>query len=145
MNNTTFIVRAAHWPEEMAALRLVRNRVFVEEQKVPVALEWDDKDTHALHLIALDHANRPIGTVRLLRTGQIGRMAVLPEWRGKGVGKALLSKLLAETRRDNDIALYLNAQLQVVKFYAQFGFIARGELFREAGILHQRMEISTDD
>jgi len=141
MNHPLFTARSANWPDDIPALRLVRTRVFINEQKVPETLEWDNDDPIALHFLAEDESGQPIGTARLLQTGQIGRMAVLKKWRGRGVGNALLSRVLAQITLDQYPSPFLNAQVQVVGFYSRFGFVPQGEPFSEAGILHQRMEI----
>ena len=134
-----FSIRRARWPEDETRLKQVRENVFVKEQRVPVELEWDGEDAEAVHLLALDAAQHPIGTARLLPSGQIGRMAVLKEWRNQGVGRALLNRLLAEAKQSDYPELFLNAQLTALAFYAQQGFQPEGEVFHEAGIPHQRM------
>ncbi len=134
-----YFVRRADWGVDRVALRAVRDLVFVEEQGVPLALEHDDEDATAFHLLAEDRDGSTIGTGRLLATGQIGRMAVVPRWRNRGVGRALLSALLAEAEA-RGIAPFLNAQHTAVRFYAGFGFEATGPEFLEAGIRHRRME-----
>jgi predicted GNAT family N-acyltransferase len=140
-----FSVRIAHWPQDQALLRQVRQQVFIEEQLVPEALEWDGTDDAALHLLALDEAGRPIGTARLLPSGQIGRMAVLRPWRRRGVGSALLRRLLDEAAQGSWPKLFLNAQLTALPFYTRHGFSSEGEIFEEAGIPHRRMTRSTCD
>ncbi len=145
MSNSLFTVHTAHWLDETPALRLVRSQVFVAEQKVPEKLEWDDDDQDALHFLAEDGAGQPIGTARLLQTGQIGRMAILKPWRGRGVGDALLSQVLEHIVQAEYPAPFLNAQVQVMDFYSRFGFVAKGEPFLEAGIAHQRMEFPSSE
>jgi predicted GNAT family N-acyltransferase len=140
-----FSIRLAHWPADQALLRQVREKVFIEEQRVPAELEWDNTDSDALHLLALDGEQRPIGTARLLLSGQIGRMAVLEPWRRRGVGSALLRRLLAESTKGDYPELFLNAQLSALPFYEKLGFRARGEVFHEAGIPHRRMLRRTPD
>ncbi|HDK37659.1 MAG TPA: GNAT family N-acetyltransferase, partial [Thiolapillus brandeum] len=93
MTEASFSIRLANWHQDAEALSLVRKKVFVEEQQVPVELEWDGQDPQCLHLLAEDAGGNPIGTGRLLPDGHIGRMAVLKEWRGKGIGFALLRQL----------------------------------------------------
>lgn len=139
MADPGFRVAQARWPAEHDAIARIREAVFVREQGVPLALEWDGKDGRAIHLLARDAAGQPIGTARLLPDGQIGRMAVLPAWRGRGVGTELLkeSLVLAETR--GIAAVFLNAQVQVRGFYERLGFVATGGVFSEAGIPHVRM------
>jgi predicted GNAT family N-acyltransferase len=131
-------VRAADWNDDRAALRSVREQVFVHEQAVPIELEWDEFDPLCLHVLA-EAAGQAIGTGRLLPDGHIGRMAVLKSWRGRGVGSALLDALL-RLARDRGIArVRLNAQSGAVAFYRRHGFAAEGEEFIEAGITHRSM------
>jgi predicted GNAT family N-acyltransferase len=138
MTEPAFAVRIADWHRDAGALRSVRRVVFIEEQKVPEHLEWDGLDATAVHAIA-EHAGTPIGTARLLADGQVGRMAVLPEWRGRGVGTALLRLIAAQESAPGMPDLWLNAQLHAVPFYRKLGFNAEGESFMEAGIPHRRM------
>lgn len=139
-----FKVRRADWSLDRDALRLVRQRVFIEEQAVPVGMEWDDKDEQAVQLLALDADNHPIGTARLLPTGQIGRMAVLPQWRHLGVGGALLSQALDIARAEDLPRPFLNAQSSALPFYERKGFVPVGEGFQEAGIPHYKMILGNE-
>ncbi|HKJ10590.1 MAG TPA: GNAT family N-acetyltransferase [Gammaproteobacteria bacterium] len=135
-----FHVRLADWAQDRAQLQAVREAVFVREQNIPAELEWDEAvDRTCIHVLALDHANRPIGTARLKPDGQIGRMAVLAPWRRRGVGRTLLDALLAVAREHRIDALWLNAQAHTMGFYIQLGFRPTGEPFHEAGIVHRRM------
>src|SRR5690242_3585877 len=93
-----FTIRLMPWREALPLARRVREKVFIEEQKVPRELEWDDWDERSDHVLACDPGGEPIGTARLLPDGRIGRMAVLAHWRGKGVGAALLLALLERAR-----------------------------------------------
>ncbi|MBA1444036.1 MAG: GNAT family N-acetyltransferase [Chromatiales bacterium] len=140
MIKLAFQIRIAHWSEDQVLLKQVREIVFVHEQHVPPTLEWDGLDEDALHLLAVEPGTgEPIGTSRLLRTGQIGRMAVIRSWRGRGVGKALLQKLLVIADQNSYPGLFLNAQSTALSFYAQHGFVAEGDEFMDAGIPHRRM------
>ncbi|HMZ77178.1 MAG TPA: GNAT family N-acetyltransferase, partial [Rhodocyclaceae bacterium] len=76
---------------------------------------------------------------RLLPDGHVGRMAVLPAWRGRGVGRAVLTALMAEARRRGLSRLVLHAQTHAEGFYAGFGFVAEGEVFDDAGLPHRTM------
>lgn len=136
----TFAVRIAQWEADAAALRAIRHAVFVLEQHVPEALEWDGIDGQCVHTIAEDASGQPIGCGRLLPDGHIGRMAVLGAWRGRGVGAALLARLVEVAQQRGDAKLMLNAQLHALAFYARFGFSPVGEAFDEAGIAHLAME-----
>ncbi len=139
--DSPFTVRLFDWPEARRFARPVRERVFVEEQNVPRELEWDDRDASALHAVAFDERERAIGTARLLNDGHIGRMAVLPEWRRRGVGRALASELIRRARTNGLAEVVLNAQLQAEPFYRSLGFAPRGPVFEEAGIPHREMAL----
>ena len=136
-----FIVRPAGWRTSHHALHALRRIVFIEEQQVPEALEWDDDDERSRHVLALSVHGEPIGTGRLLPDGHIGRMAVLREWRGKGVGSAILRALLDLARQDGLHLIRLNAQTHALGFYARHGFTIVGDEFIEAGIPHREMQL----
>ena len=138
-DDTRFTVRVAHWDRDLELLRAIRVAVFVVEQNVPEELEWDGIDPACVHVLAQDRTGTPIGCGRLLPDGHIGRMAVLSEWRGAGVGAAMLNRLIELARARGDREVLLNAQTHAVPFYARFGFVAEGPEFDEAGIAHRVM------
>ena len=135
----SFTVRFANWQADGPALRAIRETVFIHEQHVPVELEWDEFDAVCLHILAVDSAGNPIGTARLLPDGHIGRMAVLKEWRGRGVGGVLLQRLLEKAKKRHLRLAIVNAQTYAAGFYTRFGFRTVGEEFIDAGIPHVRM------
>lgn len=135
-----FRVRLADWRADEVKLKSVRFDVFCLEQSVPEALEWDGIDPRCRHVLAEDEAGRAIGCGRLLPDGHIGRVAVRPEWRGQGVGSALLERLIALASGRGDAKVRLNAQTHAMPFYARYGFAPVGDPFDEAGIPHQAME-----
>ncbi|MCX9156727.1 GNAT family N-acetyltransferase [Niveibacterium sp. 24ML] len=137
-----YTVRAADWGREQAMLRAVRYPVFVVEQNVPEEIEWDAMDAACLHALAVDTQGRPVGTARLLPDGHIGRVAVLPAWRGKGVGRRLMRWIIAMARSRGHLAVELNAQTSAAGFYAGMGFETCGPEFVEAGILHVPMRLA---
>jgi len=139
MNKQAYVVRSAQWPEDAPLLRQVRETVFVMEQAVPRALEWDGIDADCEHVLALDDKGKAIGTGRLLPDGHIGRMAVLFEWRGRGVGGTILQTLMTRASDKGVARLVLNAQVTALPVYARFGFTPVGGIFQEAGIPHQEM------
>jgi predicted GNAT family N-acyltransferase len=120
-------------------LSRVRRIVFIDEQRVPENLEWDEVDPACVHAIAESAAGAAIGCGRLLPDGHVGRMAVLAPWRGRGVGDALLTRLVEAARERGHARVILNAQVQAMPFYARHGFAPQGEAFEEAGIAHQVM------
>jgi predicted GNAT family N-acyltransferase len=135
-----FSIRIMPWNDARAAAQPVRETVFVAEQGVPPEIELDEWDERCEHAIAYDVAGRPVGTGRLLPDGHIGRMAVLREWRGKGIGGLLLAALIERARARGMPWVALNAQTHAVPFYARFGFVVAGEEFVEAGIPHIGMK-----
>lgn len=134
-----FSVNVVEYAASLGALRHIRDTVFVEEQRVPIEIERDDIDPACIHVLARDADGAPIGTGRLSPSGKIGRMAVLPGWRGRGVGRALLQQLIGHARNEGRRELVLNAQASAESFYALDGFLPVGERFEEAGIEHQAM------
>jgi len=134
-----FGILMTDWAHEHGRLSRIRRAVFIEEQGVPEDLEWDIDDTGAVHLLALDDAGRAIGCARLLPDGHIGRMAVLPDWRGRGVGRALLDAVTLEAQTRGHRSLHLSAQIHAAGFYARAGFVAVGDEYEEAGIPHVAM------
>ena len=136
-----FTVRIMAWREALPLAHPVREKVFIEEQKVPRELEWDDWDERSDHAVAHDQGGNPIGTARLLPDGRIGRMAVLKEWRRRGVGEALLVALLDRARSRSMMRSVIHAQTHAAGFYRRFGFSERGPEFLEAGIPHVEMTL----
>lgn len=133
-------VRVASFQQESAALYAIRDEVFVREQKVPLELEHDAEDMTCTHVLAfLDDV--PAGTGRILADGKIGRMAVLRQFRGLGVGEAVLAALLAIARERDLDDVWCHAQHSALGFYAKAGFAAEGPLFQEAGITHRLMRL----
>ena len=105
------------WDKAQPDAAPLRFAIFVGEQNVPPGIELDEMDEKSLHALAFDAAGRPIGTGRLLPDGRIGRMAVVKEWRRRGVGADLLDALVAEARRRGLREVKLSAQLQAAEFY----------------------------
>ena len=120
----------------------LRRRVFIEEQGVPEAEELDGKDAERTHFLARDASGRPIGCACLRPYGaqhKVERVAVLPESRGTGLGRDLMSAVEAHAREIGARELVLHAQAAVVSFYEKLGWTSAGPRFFEAGIEHQKM------
>lgn len=136
-------VRTGSWAELGEFARAIREEVFIAEQGVPVAMEWDADDAGCLHALAVNRLGMPLATGRLLQHGpgvaRIGRMAVRRPLRGGGAGRAVLDALLAAARARGDREARLHAQLSAEGFYARAGFARRGTPFDEAGIAHVEM------
>jgi len=140
-NNAAYRVATTTFAQHEDGIRNVRSKVFIEEQGIDPALEWDADDANATFAVALDAQNRVIGTARLLREGKIGRMAVLPEYRRQGVGTALLQHLLEIAKQHGHTQISLSAQQSVLALYQKQGFIPVGPPHVEVGILHQNMSL----
>ena len=139
--SATFTISILAWDKALPLARPVRELVFVTEQKVPLELEWDEWDERSDHAVARDAGGQAIGTARLLPDGRIGRMAVLREWRRRGVGAALMEALLQKAREQSLSRVTLHAQTHAAGFYRRFGFSERGGEFWEAGIPHVEMTL----
>jgi predicted GNAT family N-acyltransferase len=135
-------VRRVETMEDRERAHALRHEVFVVEQGVPAALERDELDATADHVIAVD-APGAVATGRLVRvdadTGKIGRMAVRADARGKGAGRAVLAELERIARERGLGSVILHAQASAESFYARLGYAAEGPRFEEAGIEHVLM------
>jgi len=137
-------VRLVESPRDVETCLRIRWTVFVEEQNVPPSLERDRHDqTDAVHALAL-LGEVPAGAARFVfvEAGmvKIGRMAVIDDARGKGVGIAMLRFLEEEARRRGASKSTLWAQVNARRFYEKAGYTAYGEVFGDAGIPHVKME-----
>ena len=132
-------VELVEWAEMESAIRTIREAVFISEQRVPEALEWDGLDPLCTHALAWNDLGEAIGTARMRADGVIGRMAVLRNWRGRGVGQALLETLLHLAVKQGLQQVTLAAQIHAVGFYERAGFHAIGAPFMDAGIPHRMM------
>jgi predicted GNAT family N-acyltransferase len=141
-----FTIRVLDWSGAKSYARPVRERVFIEEQRVPRELEWDEWDESCEHAVACDAEGAAIGTARLRPDGRLGRMAVLRAWRRRGVGAGLLAALLRRAHDRGIVRITLHAQTHAAGFYRRFGFSEQGGEFLEAGIPHVGMalEIGAD-
>ena len=148
------VVRTA---DEMEAALSVRFRVFVEEQGVPIEEEVDRYDERPSErddvvVVLARYGGAPIATARLLLDlhdpsaegdagyPHIGRVAVLAELRGSGVGRLVMEALHDEARRRGYAGVTLAAQLHAMPFYERLGYVARGPVFLDAGIEHRDMD-----
>lgn len=126
------------WELARADASRIRTVVFVEEQRMPPEIELDEMDAPSVHALAFVDG-RAVGTGRLLPDGHIGRMAVLREARARGVGGAILGRLVTEAGRRGVREVVLAAQTHAVPFYRRHGFAPVGAVYEEAGIPHQEM------
>ncbi|MDX1465084.1 MAG: GNAT family N-acetyltransferase [Halomonas sp.] len=140
MHKKSVDIREGSWEALGPEATEIRRVVFIEEQRVPIEEEWDGRDSSCRHFLAvLD--GRPIGTARLLPDAHIGRVAVLAEARGLGVGAALMRAAIEAARRDGHPRVELAAQTHALAFYQRLGFEAVGGEFMDAGIPHRNMQL----
>ena len=139
-------VELGSWQTLEEDARQVRTGVFLEEQRIPVDMEWDEHDEGAVHAIARNRLGLAVGTGRLLQhapgVSRIGRMAVNRVLRGTNVGRDVLRALMLAATQRGDHEVLLHAQRTAQGFYARLGFEPRGEPFEEAGIVHVEMHRS---
>jgi YbgC/YbaW family acyl-CoA thioester hydrolase len=136
-------VKTGSWSELGGHAGAIRTAVFVEEQGIPLEMEWDEADRTAVHVVAYNGLGQPIGTGRLLQhapgSAKIGRMAVNRVLRGSSLGRELLNALVAQAEQRGDSEVLLHAQRSAEGFYARLGFAPRGEPFEEVEIPHIEM------
>jgi YbgC/YbaW family acyl-CoA thioester hydrolase len=131
------------WSELGDEARQIRTDVFLQEQRIPAEMEWDEGDGTAVHAVAFNRLGQAVATGRLLQeapgVARIGRMAVHRGLRGSGVGRQVLESLLALAIDRGDREAMLHAQRSAEEFYLGLGFEPRGQAFEEAGIAHIEM------
>lgn len=136
-----FTVHLLSWHNGEPLLRAIREEVFIREQGVPAQLEWDGLDQSSHHALALSVNGDAIGCGRITPDGRIGRIAVLPAWRGKRIGSAIMEALLDFAHSHDYQLLELNAQIEAVKLYRRFDFSEVGEVFMDANMPHIKMQL----
>ena len=138
-------VKTGRWEALGADAQAIRSAVFVEEQRIPKALECDAADADALHVVVYNRLGGAVATGRLLShqpgVAKIGRMAVQRVLRGAHLGQLLLQALLDAAAQRGEREVLLHAQRSAEGFYRRLGFAPRGEPFEEAGMAHQEMFI----
>ena len=136
--HTDLRIELLPWERARAYAAPIRFAVFVDEQRVPAEIELDEMDARSLHAVAFGD-RVPVGTGRLLPDGHIGRMAVLKDWRGRGVGSLILKTLVDAARSRGEREIVLSAQVHATAFYRAHGFVEEGAEYLDAGIPHVDM------
>lgn len=136
---TGVTLQRASWSHDRPVLESVRRAVFIEEQRINERDEWDESDPLCWHVLALAPNRDAVGTGRMDPAGKIGRVAVLPQYRGTGVGAAIVGHLAGLAAEQGLAEVYLYAQTSALGFYERLGFRAEGPEFDEVGIPHRRM------
>lgn len=136
-----FTVSLVCWHDGEPLLKSIREAVFIREQGIPAAVEWDGKDEGCRHALALSLQGDAIGCGRMLPDGHIGHIAVLPQWRKQKVGRAIVEALLDYARAHDYRQISVDAQPQYVTFYRSNGFVEQGEAFMNGGVQRIKMAL----
>ena len=136
-----FDIAIVSWSDKQAELYSVRRAVFIEKQNVPESIELDGRDPDCSHVLALNTKGRPVGTARMDRKGKIGRMAVLHDYRRRGIGRKMIQALMDYGKEYAITDFHLSAQITAIGFYRKMGFEPFGKEFLEAGITHINMKL----
>jgi len=141
-------VKLGSWADLREPATRIRTDVFIDEQRIPLEMEWDDADEVSTHAVVFNKLGQAVATGRLLPsdlgTAKIGRVAVNRVLRGAGVGRMLMDALIGEAQRRGDKRIVLNAQRTAEAFYRGLGFALSGDEFEEAGIAHIEMARDLD-
>jgi len=127
----------------------IRKRVFIDEQGYDLALERDEFDNMAIYALVFDENDVPAGTGRLYIDEnshfKLGRICVLKEMRGQGLGDLIMRMLLYRAQEMNAPAVYLSSQLPAVSFYTKYGFEPYGETILDEGVPHRLMCVTAEN
>lgn len=144
-NDRRMQIRPVNSDEEWKHARHIRTRVFVDEQACPPDLEWDNHEEESRHLVGyVDGEAVSVARWRTVRVheraaAKLERIAVLPDYRGRGLGRSMVAFLIDDARRAGFDAFVLHAQKHLEAFYRAFDFEREGGTFEEAGIEHVKM------
>jgi len=136
-----FVIQSGPWSQLQHDAKLIRSMVFIEEQHISEADEWDEQDAISLHFVVYAQ-DQPIATARLLENNSIGRVAVLQQYRGEGIGKLLMQQIIQVAKQQNRAFLQLSAQVYAIRFYENLGFQVQGEEYLDCEIPHIDMGLS---
>lgn len=141
--DTMVELHVGNWHDLQKLASPLRQQVFVQEQKVPADMEWDEDDATAIHAVAVNRMGKALATGRLLQhepgVGRIGRMAVQKQMRGTRLGRQVLDALMEAARERGDRQVILHAQCSAEGFYRRAGYSVQGDVYEEAGIAHINM------
>ncbi|WP_419819990.1 GNAT family N-acetyltransferase [Acinetobacter sp.] len=136
-----FVIQSGPWSQLQHEAKLIRSMVFIEEQNISEADEWDEQDAISLHFVVYAQ-DQAIATARLLENNSIGRVAVLQQYRGEGIGKLLMQHIIQVAKQQNRAFLQLSAQVYAIRFYENLGFQVQGEEYLDCEIPHIDMGLS---
>ena len=137
-------IEIVKWIDEYELLTMIREKVFIEEQKVTSQLEWDGMDKDAIHFLAFKD-KKGVGCARafvIQNRMQLGRMAVLREYRGEGIGSALIETAMTLAKLNQLYAIDISAQCHAIDFYNKFRFEVTSDMYLDAEIPHRDMKLN---
>lgn len=137
----TLNIRMGTWAEMQNAAKPIRTQVFIQEQHIAEADEWDAQDAVSQHFVVYEDEHA-IATARLLPSHSIGRVAVLASYRGQGIGKLLMLEIIQQAQKQQRPLLQLSSQVHAIAFYQNLGFQVCGEEYLDCGIPHIDMRMS---
>ena len=136
-------IEIVKWIDGYVPLTVIREKVFIEEQKVTPQLEWDGIDEKAIHFLVYKD-EKAIGCARALvieNHMQLGRMAILKEYRGEGIGSNLIEKVITTAKLNQLSLIDISAQCHAIDFYKKFGFKVISDIYLDAEIPHRDMRL----
>jgi len=134
-------VKHGRWDQLQQDAKLIRTQVFICEQGITEADEWDDQDLISQHFVIYDQ-DQPIATARLLENNSVGRVAVLKAYRGQGLGQMIMLEIISYAQKQGLSVLTLSSQVHAISFYEKLGFTVQGNSYDECGIPHIEMTMS---
>jgi predicted GNAT family N-acyltransferase len=134
-------IKQGCWEQLQQDAKLIRTQVFICEQGITEADEWDDQDVISQHFVIYDQ-DQPIATARLLENNSVGRVAVLKAYRGQGLGQMIMLEIISYAQKQRRSVLTLSSQVHAISFYEKLGFIVQGNSYDECGIPHIEMTMS---
>ena len=137
-------IEIVKWIDEYELLTMIREKVFIEEQEVTSQLEWDGMDKDAIHFLAFKD-KKGVGCARafvIQNRMQLGRMAVLREYRGEGIGSALIETAMTLAKLNQLSGIYISARCHAIDFYKKFGFEVTSDIYLDAEIPHRDMKLN---
>lgn len=133
-------VKQGNWDQLQQDAKLIRTLVFIQEQGIAEADEWDEQDAISQHFVIYDQ-DQPIATARLLQNNSVGRVAVLKAYRGQGLGQMIMLDIIDFAKQQERAFLHLSSQVHAMSFYQQLGFVVQGDEYDECGIPHIEMRM----
>ena len=133
-------VKHGCWDQLQQDAKLIRTQVFICEQGITEADEWDDQDMISDHFVVYDQ-DQPIATARLLQNNSVGRVAVLKAYRGQGIGRMIMLEIIRQAHQQDRKFLHLSSQVHAISFYEKLGFSIQGDAYDECGIPHIKMQL----